>query len=360
MAYLTGQRFVHRDLAARNVLVATGMQCKVADFGLGRATKRNGDSGMYYKGANSIVAVRWSAPECLAAGGRFTAASDVWSFGLLVVEVFTDGGQPYPGMTVQEVLRRVGVEGYRHPAPGSCPAAVSGLMHRCCSLDPKLRPTFAQLQAVFQQPSASQPRPCSQEGAASPSGEHARQPPPGKNTGGDQDALDGYSQVFTPTTPARHTAAKAAPQNPAEATAPQPVCAPGAEYAQTFGSFTPATGATGASAATQLQPAAPVLAAYVPVAGSNATPMLVALPRGQSPQNQNRLSTASDDSDVSWPYAFGAAAEPQQAPTPATAAARTTTTTTTAAAGDTELSGFGGGGGSRSSTPTFPASLMPP
>ena len=90
MAHLHSKRFVHRDLAARNVLVATGMKCKVADFGLSRATAKssrdgagdgddaddNGDD-QYYRSEAGIFPLRWTPPESMVSM-RFNQASDVW------------------------------------------------------------------------------------------------------------------------------------------------------------------------------------------------------------------------------------------------------------------------------------------
>ncbi|XP_054179893.1 tyrosine-protein kinase Srms isoform X1 [Homo sapiens] len=92
MSYLEEQRVVHRDLAARNVLVDDGLACKVADFGLARLLKDD----IYSPSSSSKIPVKWTAPE--AANYRvFSQKSDVWSFGVLLHEVFTYGQCPYEG-----------------------------------------------------------------------------------------------------------------------------------------------------------------------------------------------------------------------------------------------------------------------
>ena len=40
--------------------------------------------------------VKWTAPEAISFG-KFTVKSDVWSFGILLMENFTYGQVPYPG-----------------------------------------------------------------------------------------------------------------------------------------------------------------------------------------------------------------------------------------------------------------------
>jgi serine/threonine protein kinase len=91
MAHLVDARFIHRDLAARNVLVDSSLTCKVADFGLSRAGATTSEAQStstetYYRSKTGVFPVRWTAPEAMEAY-RFTAASDIWSFGITMVEV---------------------------------------------------------------------------------------------------------------------------------------------------------------------------------------------------------------------------------------------------------------------------------
>jgi hypothetical protein len=56
----------------------------------------------YYRSSSRVVPVRWTAIEALEEQ-KFSEASDVWSFGVLMVEVFTEGKSPYGGMSNAEV-----------------------------------------------------------------------------------------------------------------------------------------------------------------------------------------------------------------------------------------------------------------
>ncbi|XP_045555976.1 ephrin type-B receptor 5 isoform X4 [Salmo salar] len=130
MRYLSERNFVHRDLAARNVLVNSNLVCKVSDFGLSRLM-RGLDHNMptYTASLGSKIPVRWTAPEAFQ-HRKFSSASDVWSFGVLMWEVMSYGERPYWDMSNQEVMKAV-ADQYRLPAPNNCPPALHSLMLQC-------------------------------------------------------------------------------------------------------------------------------------------------------------------------------------------------------------------------------------
>lgn len=144
MAYLETQHYIHRDLAARNVLVAEGNIVKIADFGLARLI--NDDEYTAREGAK--FPIKWTAPEA-ALYSRFSIKSDVWSFGILLVELVTHGRIPYPGMTNGEVLAKV-EQGYRMPRPTQCPEPLYQIMLDCWKSEPDERPTFEYLKFTLE------------------------------------------------------------------------------------------------------------------------------------------------------------------------------------------------------------------
>ncbi|KAF8778293.1 Proto-oncogene tyrosine-protein kinase receptor like protein [Argiope bruennichi] len=125
MEYLASMKVVHRDLAARNVLVASGKVLKISDFGLSRDVYE-GDT--YLKMSRSKVPVKWMALESLE-NQLYTTKSDVWSFGILLWEIITIGGCPYPGIPTERLFQLL-KEGYRMPRPDNCPLQLYELMKK--------------------------------------------------------------------------------------------------------------------------------------------------------------------------------------------------------------------------------------
>ncbi|XP_044774995.1 protein-tyrosine kinase 6 [Neomonachus schauinslandi] len=139
MCYLQSQNYIHRDLAARNILVGANNICKVGDFGLARLIKED-----VYLSHDHNIPYKWTAPDALSRG-LYSIKSDVWSFGILLHEIFSRGQVPYPGMSNHEAFLRVN-SGYRMPCPPECPPAAHRLMLSCWHRDPKHRPCFKALQ----------------------------------------------------------------------------------------------------------------------------------------------------------------------------------------------------------------------
>lgn len=142
MRYLSEMGYVHRDLAARNILVNETLVCKVADFGLSREVDIDTTDGAYTTKGGKIP-VRWTAPEAIAFR-KFTSASDVWSYGVVMWEVISYGERPYWNWSNQDVIKAV-EKGYRLPPPMECPEAIYHLMLDSWQKERNSRPKFLQI-----------------------------------------------------------------------------------------------------------------------------------------------------------------------------------------------------------------------
>ncbi|XP_009956096.1 PREDICTED: fibroblast growth factor receptor 1-like [Leptosomus discolor] len=144
MEYLASKKCIHRDLAARNVLVTEDNVMKIADFGLARDIHH---IDYYKKTTNGRLPVKWIAPDAIRLNLReiqLAAADKAWSFGVLLWEIFTLGGSPYPGVPVEELFKLL-KEGHRMDKPSNCTNELYMMMRDCWHAVPSQRPTFKQL-----------------------------------------------------------------------------------------------------------------------------------------------------------------------------------------------------------------------
>ncbi|XP_045576731.1 ephrin type-A receptor 7 isoform X4 [Salmo salar] len=167
MRYLSDMGYVHRDLAARNVLVNSNLVCKVSDFGLSRVIDDDPEAvytttgkmqdimnliftpatDLHFTEQGGKIPVRWTAMEAIQYR-KFTSASDVWSYGIVMWEVMSYGERPYWDMSNQDVIKAI-EEGYRLPAPMDCPPGLHQLMLDCWQKDRADRPKFDQIVGIL-------------------------------------------------------------------------------------------------------------------------------------------------------------------------------------------------------------------
>ncbi|XP_047237816.1 NT-3 growth factor receptor-like isoform X2 [Girardinichthys multiradiatus] len=134
MIYLASQHFVHRDLATRNCLVGNGLLVKIGDFGMSRDIY----STDYYRvGGHTMLPIRWMPPESIMYR-KFTTESDVWSFGVILWEIFTYGKQPWFQLANNEVIECI-TQGRVLERPRVCPKELYDIMLGCWQREPQQR-----------------------------------------------------------------------------------------------------------------------------------------------------------------------------------------------------------------------------
>ncbi|XP_047463666.1 platelet-derived growth factor receptor beta-like [Mugil cephalus] len=141
MDFLSSRQCVHRDLAARNVLVSEGKLVKVCDFGLARNLQTDQN---YVARGNSFLPVKWMPPESIFQN-IYSSHSDVWSYGVLLWEIFSLGCSPYPDLPMTQEFYSALKRGHRMTRPEHAPLDIYELMKQCWADKPQSRPSFSSL-----------------------------------------------------------------------------------------------------------------------------------------------------------------------------------------------------------------------
>jgi c-src tyrosine kinase len=142
MAYLEQKDLVHKSLLAENILLTADLTAKISGFSLLRPTNFNHEVMGFVK-----LPIKWTAPE-LIMHQTPSSSSDVWSFGVLLWEIYSHGEWPYPGKTNKEAVLYVS-QGGRMAPPEGCPSAMQGIMKACWAEKPDKRPTFSELVKIL-------------------------------------------------------------------------------------------------------------------------------------------------------------------------------------------------------------------
>ncbi|XP_076842366.1 tyrosine-protein kinase Tec isoform X2 [Brachyhypopomus gauderio] len=143
MRYLEEKRFIHRDLAARNCLVSDSHVVKVSDFGMTRYVLDD----QYISSSGAKFPVKWSPPEVFNFC-KYSSKSDIWSFGVLMWEVFTEGKMPFEHNPNHEVVKMV-TQGTRLNRPKKAAPHIYSIMQLCWQERPEERPSFEQISVMI-------------------------------------------------------------------------------------------------------------------------------------------------------------------------------------------------------------------
>ncbi|KAJ8029437.1 Myoblast growth factor receptor egl-15 [Holothuria leucospilota] len=144
MEYLSKTRYYHGDLAARNILVGENLVVKISDFGLADDIYQAGYKRL---SPDKKRPVKWVSLETNTTG-KCTIQSDVWSYGVVLYEIYTSGGVPYPGISSRELIQKL-LDGYRMERPEECPEEIYEVMLSCWQVKPSDRPTFNTLYRIM-------------------------------------------------------------------------------------------------------------------------------------------------------------------------------------------------------------------
>ncbi|KAK6100587.1 Protein tyrosine kinase family protein [Brugia pahangi] len=140
MRYLERKRCVHRDLATRNVLISSTGCLKISDFGLSFSPAIQVPKDL----SHTHIPIRWMAPETLTRTPIYSSKSDIWSFGIVIFEIFNCGGKPWPEKPVKWIATKIR-KGITPEMPRRMPRLIREIASACFQFEPDKRPTFRQV-----------------------------------------------------------------------------------------------------------------------------------------------------------------------------------------------------------------------
>ncbi len=153
--YAHEQGLVHQDVKPANVMMASDGTVKVTDFGLAKARAMAGEVGIQTgSGAKSIlVSSRGMTPAYCspeqATGQALSRRTDIWSWGVSVLEMFVGSVTWMVGVVAREALA---CHETQDPVIPAMPAAVVKLLARCFQPRPQDRPvTMLEVATVLQE-----------------------------------------------------------------------------------------------------------------------------------------------------------------------------------------------------------------
>uniref|UniRef100_A0A914E8E6 receptor protein-tyrosine kinase n=2 Tax=Acrobeloides nanus TaxID=290746 RepID=A0A914E8E6_9BILA len=144
MQYVTSKGLIHRDLTARNIFLFGSVVAKISDFSLCCCCD---ESGTYQETANLRLPLKWMALESLISK-IFSEKSDVWSFGVLIYEIFSFGRVPYAGLNDDELVGFL-ENGHRLERLVNVDQSLHEIMTDCWMSNPEDRPKFTYLEEKF-------------------------------------------------------------------------------------------------------------------------------------------------------------------------------------------------------------------
>uniref|UniRef100_A0A0K0FXH7 Tyrosine-protein kinase n=1 Tax=Strongyloides venezuelensis TaxID=75913 RepID=A0A0K0FXH7_STRVS len=142
--FLHSKEIIHRDLAARNCLISHDGVIKISDFGLSRMTAELKQESFW----SQKIPLAWMAPETLVHNPKYSEKSDIWSFAVVLFEIFSNGAKPWPDMEPKKMatlIRKVKL----WDMPSGTPKFALDVVNKIFKLDPSARPDFKELLGVF-------------------------------------------------------------------------------------------------------------------------------------------------------------------------------------------------------------------
>ena len=140
MAFLEEKDIVHRELKAANLLVTDDAECKLSGFHCALTTAKAKES-LIAKEYTVTANPRWTAPEVYTTEAHYTSKSDVWSFAMLLIELFTHGSEPYQGVGNHDI-KAIVTSGTLPRIHRTCPSNIQSVIMQSLKRPASQRPAF--------------------------------------------------------------------------------------------------------------------------------------------------------------------------------------------------------------------------
>ncbi|XP_067131155.1 inactive tyrosine-protein kinase 7-like [Centruroides vittatus] len=140
MENLSNRRFTHKDLAARNCLISSKFHLKISCVGLSQDTYAQ----EYYLFRNRSIPLRWAPAEAILED-EWSTKSDVWSYAVLVWEIFNQAELPFSELSDNKVFQLIKKQQLQWQTPNGAPEPLCYLLNQCWNQSPKDRPSFSEI-----------------------------------------------------------------------------------------------------------------------------------------------------------------------------------------------------------------------
>lgn len=142
MSKISEIHVLHRDLKAANILLDADRLPRICDFGIARFDSKN------HVLSQRLGTFSHMAPEVMLTK-NYTTSVDVYSYAMTLYEM-VEGISPFPQMSKDEILDRIGIKGQRPKLnDANNPAPLLALIRKCWCQNPENRPTFDEIFEEF-------------------------------------------------------------------------------------------------------------------------------------------------------------------------------------------------------------------
>jgi len=142
VSYIHSNQIVHRDLKPENILIDENFNIELCDFGVFKALSLDKTIS---ETLNQFYTVRYSPPEVLKNSHFICKASDIWSLGLVLYDIYYEQ-QPWFGLTGEEIIEAIKKERpFTVKKSENVPSQITTIIKMCTNYEYAQRPKVADI-----------------------------------------------------------------------------------------------------------------------------------------------------------------------------------------------------------------------